>query len=52
MPITIKRVIKFIITNNTIINGAKPTVNEAQKKVNYAKKVMFTTRTETHKTLK
>lgn len=53
MPITIRRTIRFIITNNVIRNGVKTdNEKEAKKQLNYAKRVTFRTKVETQKTHK
>lgn len=51
MPITLRETIRFIITNNIIRNGVKDDKQkETEKQLNYATKVNFKTKVETHKT--
>ena len=53
MPITIKRVIRFIITNNTIYNGKKDEeTKQTEKQLNQAKRVKLRVKSETFKSYK
>lgn len=53
MPITIKRVIKFYISNTTIRNGpVEEEKKKAQKQINQAQRVNLRVKSETFKTHK
>ena len=53
MPITLRETIRIRISNSTIRNGIKTdNEKEAEKQLNYAKRVTFRTKVETQKTHK